>query len=186
MSRLDHDRVMTILADALDLPASRRSAFLDSTCGGEPELRREVDELLEGEPRAAACFDVASEQLARADPQRIGPYTIVETLGEGGMAIVYKAEQRHPVKRTVAIKLIKLGMDTRQFVARFEAERQALAMMDHPNVARVFDAGAIESGRPYFVMEYVPGRHRRRITSRHRNVSPHPATPIFSHGAAPR
>ena len=150
--------MMTILADALDLPAPRRVAFLDSTCGGEPELRREIDELLEGERLAAECFDVASEQIAHADPQRIGPYTAVETLGEGGMAIVYKAEQRHPVRRTVAIKLIKLGMDTRQFVARFEAERQALALMDHPNVARVYDAGAIESGRPYFVMEYVPGR----------------------------
>jgi serine/threonine protein kinase len=158
MSRFDHDRMMTILADALDLPAPRRVAFLDSTCGGEPELRREIDELLEGERLAAECFDVASEQIAHADPQRIGPYTAVETLGEGGMAIVYKAEQRHPVRRTVAIKLIKLGMDTRQFVARFEAERQALALMDHPNVARVYDAGAIESGRPYFVMEYVPGR----------------------------
>src|SRR5687768_668094 len=157
MSRFDHDRVMTILADALDLPASRRAAFLDSTCLGEPGLRREIDELLEGERPAGECFDFASEQMARDDPGRIGPYTVVEPLGEGGMAIVYKAEQQRPVKRTVAIKLIKLGMDTRHFVARFDAERQALAMMDHPNVARVFDAGATDTGRPYFVMEYVPG-----------------------------
>ena len=87
----------------------------------------------------------------------IGPYKILEVLGEGGMGIVYLAEQTKPVRRRVALKLIKLGMDTRQVIVRFEAERQALALMNHPNVARVFDAGATEQGRPYFVMEYVPG-----------------------------
>src|SRR5688572_1846858 len=157
MSRLDQDRVMSILADAVELPAPARRAFLDSTCATEPELRREVEELLACADPAAAAFEAAEQQIVQPDPGRIGPYELVEPIGEGGMAVVYKARQHHPVKRTVAIKLIKLGMDTRQFVARFESERQALAMMDHPNVARVFDAGSTGSGRPYFVMEHVPG-----------------------------
>ena len=90
-------------------------------------------------------------------PERIGPYRIREILGEGGMGTVYLAEQTEPVKRRVALKIIKLGMDTREVIARFESERQALALMNHPNVAGVLDAGATEQGRPYFVMEYVPG-----------------------------
>jgi serine/threonine protein kinase len=90
-------------------------------------------------------------------PSHIGPYRIIAALGAGGMGVVYKAEQRHPMKRLVALKLIKLGMDTRHVIARFESERQALAVMDHPNIAKVIDAGATESGRPYFVMEFVPG-----------------------------
>ena len=93
-------------------------------------------------------------------PERIGPYRILAQIGEGGMGVVYLAEQTKPVRRRVALKLIKLGMDTKQFIARFEAERQALAMMDHPCVARVFDAGVTspeEGSRPYFVMEHVSG-----------------------------
>src|SRR6266436_398316 len=87
----------------------------------------------------------------------IDRYKLLEKIGEGGFGVVYVAEQKEPVKRRVALKIIKLGMDTRQVVARFEAERQALAMMDHPNIAKVFDAGATETGRPYFVMELVKG-----------------------------
>src|SRR5207302_2278409 len=87
----------------------------------------------------------------------IGRYRLLEKVGEGGFGVVYVAEQREPVKRRVALKIIKLGMDTKQVVARFEAERQALAMMDHSNIAKVFDAGAMETGRPYFVMELVRG-----------------------------
>src|SRR5262249_42689115 len=90
-------------------------------------------------------------------PQQIGPYRIIELVSEGGMGSVYRAEQREPVRRIVALKLIKLGMDTREVIGRFESERQALAMMDHPHIARVIDAGATDAGRPYFVMEYVPG-----------------------------
>src|SRR5262245_24880122 len=86
-----------------------------------------------------------------ANPTSIGPYFIEQMIGEGGMVLVYKAEQREPIRRTVAIKVIKLGMDTRQVIARFESERQALALMNHPNVARVLDAGATDTGRPYFV-----------------------------------
>jgi serine/threonine protein kinase/tetratricopeptide (TPR) repeat protein len=157
MSRLNPDRVMDILAEAMELPGPRRDAFLDSTCVGEPGLRREVEELLACADAASIVFDAAAQQIIQPDPEQIGPYQLLEPIGEGGMATVYKARQHHPVKRLVALKLIKLGMDTRQFVARFEAERQALAMMDHPNVARVYDAGSTENGRPYFVMEYVPG-----------------------------
>src|SRR4051812_11054813 len=91
-------------------------------------------------------------------PKRIGPYHILELLGEGGMGEVYKAEQRTPIRRTVAIKIIKLGFDSREVVARFESERQAMARMDHPHIARVLDVGISDSGRPYFVMEYVPGK----------------------------
>src|SRR5687767_7460882 len=153
MSRFDHDRVMEILDGALQLPEPRRCWFLDSTCAGEPDLRREVEELLHYAPDADAAFVTASEVVKRGgeDPDQIGSYDVLEPIGEGGMAIVYKAQQQRPVRRTVALKLIKLGMDTRQFVARFESERQALAMMDHPNVARVFDAGSTDTGRPYFV-----------------------------------
>jgi len=101
---------------------------------------------------ASISLDEASDR-----PSRIGPYRILQKLGEGGMGIVYQAEQRDPIRRTVALKLIKAGMDTAQVVARFESERQALAMMDHPGIARVYDAGSTDHGRPYFVMEYVKG-----------------------------
>src|SRR3954454_13031257 len=157
MNELDPDRVMSILADAMELPIARRGAFLDSTCLGEPELRREVEELLGCADNASTAFDAAAQQIVQSDPDQIGPYQIIEPIGEGGMAIVYRAKQQFPVKRTVALKLVKLGMDTRQFVARFEGERQALAVMDPPNVARVYDAVSTDTGRPYFVMEYVPG-----------------------------
>ena len=90
-------------------------------------------------------------------PDRIGRYKLLQQIGEGGCGVVYMAEQEEPVRRRVALKVIKLGMDTKQVIARFEAERQALALMDHPNIAKVFDAGATETGRPYFVMELVRG-----------------------------
>jgi serine/threonine protein kinase len=88
---------------------------------------------------------------------RIGGYKLLSVLGEGGFGVVYLAEQAHPIKRLVALKVIKPGMDTKQVIARFETERQALAMLDHPNIAQVFEAGATEAGRPYFAMEYVKG-----------------------------
>ena len=98
----------------------------------------------------------------------IGPYKLLEQIGEGGMGIVYMAEQTQPVRRKVALKIIKPGMDTRQVIARFEAERQALAIMDHPNIAKVLDAGATESGRPYFVMELVRGVPITEYCDQHR------------------
>src|SRR4051794_8320120 len=100
---------------------------------------------------------LAHAVAAAAEPEQIGPYVILERISEGGMGIVYKAEQRTPVRRVVALKVIKVGMDTKEVVARFDAERQALALMGHPNVAKVFEAGMTDAGRPYFAMEYVPG-----------------------------
>jgi len=174
MRMLNHQRLTDLFSDAVGLPHAQRQAFLDSACIGEPELRREVLDLLRHDDGASAAFEVAEQQIVEPEPDTIGPYELLEPVGEGGMAVVYKAQQHRPVRRIVAVKLIKLGMDTRQFVARFDAERQALAMMDHPNVARVFDAGSTDAGRPYFVMEFVPGQRivewcdARRLTVRER------------------
>ncbi len=98
--------------------------------------------------------------------RKVGPYKLLQKIGEGGCGVVYMAEQEKPVRRRVALKIIKLGMDTKNVIARFEAERQALALMDHPNIARVLDAGATETGRPYFVMELVRGVQNHRILRR--------------------
>jgi WD40 repeat protein/serine/threonine protein kinase len=153
--------------------AAERAAFLDGVCHDNPALRARLEVLLEGRfaadeflaqnsRRAAASEPVAapriSESQAGDTPARmIGRYKLLEKIGEGGFGEVWMAEQREPVKRRVALKIIKLGMDTRQVVARFEAERQALAILDHANIAKVFDAGATDTGRPYFVMELVRG-----------------------------
>jgi serine/threonine protein kinase len=140
---------------------AERAAFLDQACHGNAELRARLDLLLEGYFKAEGFLarepgaDRTSADTAIGTS--IGRYKLVEKIGEGGFGVVYVAEQKEPVKRRVALKLIKLGMDTRQVVARFEAERQALALMDHPNIAKVHDGGATESGRPYFVMELVRG-----------------------------
>jgi serine/threonine protein kinase/WD40 repeat protein len=157
-----------IFLEALEMPTPEaRAAYLQAACGGDAALRRKVEELLkehfsndtllarpalEGE-RACEPRPPASEVPA----QMIGRYKLLEKIGEGGFGEVWMAEQREPVKRRVALKIIKPGMDSRQIVARFEAERQALAMMDHPNIAKVLDGGAMETGRPYFVMELVRG-----------------------------
>jgi eukaryotic-like serine/threonine-protein kinase len=156
-----------------------RRALLDQTCGGNPDLRTRIETLLtvqgpaeefftihqleddaEDNPRAAATVaDVsAGEPASVGGPNvRIGRYRLLQRMGEGGCGVVYLAEQEEPVRRLVALKIIRLGMDTENVIARFEAERQALALMDHPNIAQVLDAGATETGRPYFVMELVRG-----------------------------
>jgi serine/threonine protein kinase len=151
---------------ALELEGSEaRSAFLDRHCG-DTELRRRVEELLDGDaqgsgflecPAVPPTLTVESRSLSEGPGTVIGPYKLLEQIGEGGMGLVYMADQTRPVRRSVALKIIKPGMDTRQVIARFEAERQALAMMDHPNIAKVHDAGTTDSGRPYFVMELVRG-----------------------------
>jgi WD40 repeat protein/serine/threonine protein kinase len=145
--------------------AGERDAYLDGACGGDAELRRRLEQLLEArakadnflEQPAPALATTADEPAGERAGAAVGPYQLVERLGEGGMGTVWLAQQQEPVKRLVALKLIKAGLDTAQVVARFEAERQALALMDHPNIARVLDGGADGSGRPYFVMELVKG-----------------------------
>jgi eukaryotic-like serine/threonine-protein kinase len=153
---------------ALEIEGSEaRSAFLDRHCG-DTELRRRVEELLAGDAQGSGFLEAPASvltvtaahdsRLSVEEPGTIiGPYKLLEAIGEGGMGTVYMAEQTQPVRRKVALKIIKPGMDTKQVVARFEAERQALALMDHPNIAKVHDAGAADSGRPYFVMELVKG-----------------------------
>lgn len=153
----------SLFLSALELGLAERSEFLDNECGGDHELRKEVDELLQGHERMGSFHDDAEKLIETEVPSadlnstHIGPYKIREKIGEGGMGVVYVAEQTEPVQRKVAIKVIKPGMDTKEVIARFEAERQALAFMEHPNIARVLDAGATESGRSYFVMELVRG-----------------------------
>jgi WD40 repeat protein/serine/threonine protein kinase/regulator of sirC expression with transglutaminase-like and TPR domain len=152
---------------ALALPgAVERAAFLDQACAGNPEQRERVERLLRAQPHVerflesvAAPFapTVSEPQIAEKPGTQIGPFKLLEQIGEGGFGIVFMAEQQQPVRRKVAFKILKPGMDSRQVIARFEAERQALALMDHPHIARVFDGGATESGRPYFVMELVKG-----------------------------
>ena len=172
-------RERELFLGALDqADAAERAAFLDAACGADLELRQRVDELLRGQEDAGSFLEApalsgahefsttaeigpgglltATNRLEK-EGDRIGPYKLLQQIGEGGCGVVYMAEQEHPVRRRVALKVIKLGMDTRGVIARFEAERQALALMDHPNIARVLDAGATETGRPYFVMELVRG-----------------------------
>ena len=143
-----------------------RAAYLDQACGQDAEMRRRVERLLSAHPKVGSFLQgpslgqaVTTDEPAVTERPGtvIGPYKLMEQIGEGGMGLVFVAEQQHPVRRKVALKVVKPGMDTRDVIARFEAERQALALMDHPNIARVFDAGATESGRPYFVMELVKG-----------------------------
>src|SRR6478736_6054391 len=154
------NREQEIFSEALERDtAAERAAFLDSACAGRPETRARIEALIRAEAAATGgnFLTEASEAGSESPGTRIGGYRLLERLGEGGFGVVYHAEQEEPVRRSVALKIIKLGMDTRAVVARFEAERQALALMEHPNIARVIDGGATESGRPYFVMELVQG-----------------------------
>jgi serine/threonine protein kinase len=142
----------------LELTPAEQSAFLDDACGENAALKERVLRLLAAYALAEReTFQSIGAVVRDAMPDLIGPYELITQIGEGGMGVVYEAEQREPVRRRVALKVVKLGMDTRQVVARFMAERQALAAMDHPFVAKVFDAGRTISGRPYFVMELVRG-----------------------------
>jgi serine/threonine protein kinase/tetratricopeptide (TPR) repeat protein len=142
-----------------------RAAFVAQACAGDDALRCRVLELLAAHDASQGPLDAPPPGLAVTQvsaPERpgtqIGTYKLLQQIGEGGMGVVYMAEQHEPVKRRVALKIIKPGMDSRQVIARFEAERQALSLMDHPNIAKVLDAGTTESGRPYFVMELVKGQ----------------------------
>src|SRR5216684_2912222 len=160
-------RDVVIFTQAVGLPADERAAYLERACGGDATLRQKVEALLqthdhvgdflEESPQKPPVEARAGGPTSEKPGDRIGRYKLLQQIGEGGCGVVYMAEQEEPVRRRVALKIIKLGMDTKGVIARFEAERQALALMDHSNIARVFDAGATESGRPYFVMQLIRG-----------------------------
>ena len=176
-----------IFLEVCELPLPARDDAILRACEGREEIKQAVLNLLAAEDKplafetlaediraAADSMDTRGEGPRDSDGTRIGRYRLLERIGEGGFGVVYMAEQTEPVRRMVALKILKLGMDTRNVIARFEAERQALAMMDHPGIARVFDAGATSTGRPYFVMELVRGdpittyADRKRLTLRER------------------
>ncbi len=164
---MDPQSIDRIFWDAAQLASpAERQAYLDQACAGDVRLRQKVEKLLElreaadeflESPPPALCQTLDQPTVSEGPGTVIGPYKLLEQIGEGGFGVVFMAEQTQPVRRTVALKILKPGMDTRQVIARFDAERQALAMMDHPNIAKVHDAGATASGRPYFVMELVKG-----------------------------
>ena len=148
------------------------ASYLDEACRRRRPARPRRGRLLQCTSDAGSFLDQPPVHtrrhhrppaLSERPGTQIGPYKLLEQIGEGGMGIVYVASQQEPLRRKVALKIIKPGMDTREVVARFEAERQALALMDHPNIAKVFDAGATDAGRPYFVMELVQGTPDHRV-----------------------
>jgi len=189
-------RIAALFDEAVGLAAEERCALLERACGDDDALRRQILELLESSDRASGFLespllanppgetDTAPTSLddpgrlstrAPASPEpagMIGAYRLLEKIGEGGMGEVWRAEQTEPMRRQVALKVIKSGMDTGQVVARFEAERQALAWMDHPAIAKVYDAGATPRGLPYFVMELVDGEPITAYCDRHRLATP--------------
>jgi serine/threonine protein kinase len=178
--------VRAVFDRALEIEAvAERAAYLDEACAGSPELRQKVEALLHAYEEAGSFLErpavppgatgplgpgePAAEGPVREGPGScVGPYKLLEPIGEGGMGAVWMAEQQQPVRRKVALKLIKAGLDSAQVVARFEAERQALALMDHPHIAKVFDGGTTAGGRPYFVMELVKGTPITRYCDEHR------------------
>jgi serine/threonine protein kinase len=168
-----------IFAVALELSnPAHREAFLEKACAGDAPLRSRIQALLDTRARAESFFDfvpppprsgpAVTERALDPAQAHIGPYRIVRRLGEGGYGVVYLAEQETPVRRSVALKVVRLGMDTERIISRFLRERQALAMMDHPGIARIYDAGATDSGRPYFAMEWVKGERITTYCETHR------------------
>ncbi len=154
-----------LFAAVLEKPTrAERAAYLEGACGADHALQERIEALLAAHCASDGVLDAPPPSLTTAPPPVrekpgtvIGRYKLLQAIGEGGFGVVYMAEQKEPVRRKVALKIIKLGMDSKEVIARFEAERQALALMDHPNIARVFDAGTTDTGRPYFVMELVKG-----------------------------
>jgi WD40 repeat protein/serine/threonine protein kinase len=167
--------LQAVFSEAVEItdPAAR-AAYLQGVCQGNGRLLERVERLLRADSEAGGFFRDQTEVPAEKIGERVGRYRLLELIGRGGCGVVYLARQEEPVRRLVALKVIKLGMDTRSVVVRFEAERQALALMDHPNIARVLDAGATETGRPFFVMELVTGMRlteycdRKGLTTRQR------------------
>jgi serine/threonine protein kinase len=169
---MSHDQkgIATLLEEAIAIPSeAERAAFVEQVCGEDAAMRHRLEQLIRNHFRAGDFLENARDPVfTQDDPNHarpsddqaakvIGPYKLLEPIGEGGFGVVYMAEQQQPVRRKVALKLLKPGMDSRQVIARFEAERQALALMDHPHIARVFDSGTTDAGRPYFVTELVRG-----------------------------
>jgi tetratricopeptide (TPR) repeat protein len=185
---IDPNKARDLFVAALRVDPAQREAYLAEACAGDEALRRRVAELLAAHEHAgsflaspaagitdaadigpsATVDEPAAVPLREGPRTQVGPYKLLETIGEGGMGSVFLAEQTRPVRRQVALKVIKAGMDTRQVVARFEAERQALALMDHPNIAKALDAGVTDTGRPFFVMELVKGVPITRYCDEHR------------------
>jgi eukaryotic-like serine/threonine-protein kinase len=188
----------TLFHLACEKPPDERAAFLDEACAGDTALRQRLEVLLAAHEQPGSFLQSATQDNGNGEPAPnmgrtvlqtgvqdvagsvIGPYKLLQQIGEGGMGVVFMAEQSRPVRRTVALKIIKPGMDSRQVIARFEAERQALAMMDHPNIARVLDAGTTDSGRPYFVMELVKGVPITKYCDEHR-LTPQDRLELFVH-----
>ncbi len=187
-----------VFAGAIKLPTPQeRAAYVRGACGDDQALRQQVESLIQAHDEVGgfmptdpgeAVITIPDRPLSEKEGTCIGRYKLLQRIGEGGMGVIYMAEQTEPVTRKVALKIIKLGLDTKSVIARFEAERQALAMMEHPNIAKVLDAGATDTGRPYFVMELVKGVPRSdtatRITaypgaarSLYPSLSRHPARP---------
>src|SRR5262245_21936743 len=188
------NQAKSIYLNAIEIAsAAERQAYLDAECKSNEALRQEVEELLKHheparaflEPVAPASAATLGQSVSESAGSVIGPYKLLEQIGEGGMGTVWMAQQTHPVKRVVAVKLIKAGMDSKQVIARFEAERQALALMDHPNIARVLDGGTTKSepggvspGRPYFVMDLVKGVPITRYCDEH-HLTPRQRLELF-------
>ncbi|HWE95392.1 MAG TPA: WD40 repeat domain-containing serine/threonine protein kinase [Tepidisphaeraceae bacterium] len=181
VARHDTNRIRAVFFEAIEASPDKRQSVISRTCAGNPDFEARVRELLEAHDRSESFMSsptlgemaIDVDEVDRREPadcagrappgagpaveEHIGPYHLIERVGEGGFGVVYLARQETPIRREVAIKVIKPGMDTRRVIARFEAERQALALMDHPNIAKVLDAGSTDRGRPYFVMELVRG-----------------------------
>ncbi len=156
----------SIFAAALQKTPAERAAFLDGVCAADPQLRASIQSLLDAhgqaggflEPEPASLATIDRPSISECPGGMVGHYKLLQQIGEGGFGAVFMAQQLQPVRRKVALKIVKPGMDTKEVIARFEAERQALAIMEHPNIARVLDGGTTDSGRPYFVMELVKGK----------------------------
>src|SRR5688572_25069017 len=172
-------QIISIFAEALAYDSfEARASHVDRVCGEDSLLRAQVKSLLNAHHEAGHFLkghdlpcdfaDAIEEPKLETAGTTVGPYKLLEQIGEGGMGVVYMADQQFPVVRRVALKIIKPGMDTRKVIARFEAEQQALAMMEHPHIAKVLDAGATEAGRPYFVMELVKGIPITQYCDEHR------------------
>ena len=165
MDHQRHQRMRSLFDRALERPASERHAFLERECQADAEMLAEVEAMLAAAddskflsaPTGRAGDSSQADAFSEKPGDVIGPYELVEVIGEGGFGVVWNAQQETPIRRRVALKILKIGMDTKEVVMRFEQERQALALMDHPNISRVLDAGATSTGRPYFVMELVLG-----------------------------